>query len=64
MVGSMGCVGAAGDNAAMKSFFSLLHKNVLGRSPRATRGGRTDRDCQVDRVDLPHRRRRQSALDG
>jgi putative transposase len=29
MVGSIGPVGAAGDNAAMESFFSLLQKNVL-----------------------------------
>ena len=29
--GSMGRVGAAGDNAAMESFFSLLQKNVLDR---------------------------------
>lgn len=29
MIGSMGRVGAAGDNAAMESFFSLLQKNVL-----------------------------------
>jgi putative transposase len=27
--GSMGQVGAAGDNAAMESFFSLVQKNVL-----------------------------------
>src|SRR4051794_33759729 len=31
MTGSMGRVGAAGDNAAMESFFSLLQKNVLDR---------------------------------
>ncbi|MBD3948173.1 IS3 family transposase, partial [Nocardioides ganghwensis] len=31
MVGSMGRVGAAGDNAAMESFFALLQKNVLDR---------------------------------
>lgn len=31
MVGSIGRVGAAGDNAAMESFFSLLQKNVLDR---------------------------------
>src|SRR5690606_7153553 len=29
--GSMGKVGAAGDNAAMESFFALLQKNVLDR---------------------------------
>jgi transposase InsO family protein len=31
MVGSMGRVGAAGDNAAMESFFSLLQENVLNQ---------------------------------
>jgi putative transposase len=31
MVGSMGRVGAAGDNAAMESFFALLQKNLLNR---------------------------------
>jgi transposase InsO family protein len=37
MVGSMGQVGAADDNAAMESFFSLLQKNVLNRRRWATR---------------------------
>jgi putative transposase len=37
MVGSMGRVGAAGDNAAMESFFRLLQKNVLNRQPWTTR---------------------------
>jgi putative transposase len=37
MVGSMGRVGAAGDNAAMESFFALLQKNVLDRQSWATR---------------------------
>jgi len=37
MVGSMGRVGAAGDNAAMESFFALLQKNVLNRGSWATR---------------------------
>lgn len=31
LVGWMGRVGAAGDNAAMESFFALLQKNVLNR---------------------------------
>ncbi len=31
LVGSMDRVGAAGDNAAMESFFALLQKNVLNR---------------------------------
>lgn len=35
--GSMGRVGAAGDNAAMESFFALLQKNVLDTRRWATR---------------------------
>ncbi|QIM16370.1 IS3 family transposase [Leucobacter insecticola] len=35
--GSMGRVGACGDNAAMESFFSLLQKNVLDRKAWRTR---------------------------
>lgn len=35
--GSMGRVGACGDNAAMESFFSLLQKNVLDRKRWHTR---------------------------
>jgi putative transposase len=37
MVGFMGRVGAAGDNAAMESFFSLLQRNVLDRQSWNTR---------------------------
>lgn len=37
MVGSVGRVGAAGDNAAMESLFSLLQNNVLNRRSWATR---------------------------
>ena len=37
MVGSMGQVGSAGDNAAMESFFALLQRNVLDRRAWATR---------------------------
>lgn len=37
MVGSMARVGAAADNAAMKSFFSLLRKDILNRRPRVCR---------------------------
>jgi transposase InsO family protein len=37
LAGSMGRVAAAGDNAAMESFFSLLQKNVLDRQVWATR---------------------------
>jgi len=37
MVGSMGRTGAAGDNAAMESFWSLLQKKVLNQHAWATR---------------------------
>ncbi|WP_422120177.1 IS3 family transposase [Microbacterium ginsengiterrae] len=37
MVGSMGRVGAAGDNAAMESFWSLVQTNVLNQQRWATR---------------------------
>lgn len=37
LVGSMGRVGAAGDNAAMESFFALLQKNVLNTRTWTTR---------------------------
>jgi transposase InsO family protein len=37
MAGSMGKVGAAGDNAAMESFFALLQTNVLDRQVWSTR---------------------------
>ena len=61
MVGSMGRVGAAGDNAAMESFFSLLQKNVLDRRPWATR--EELRIAIVRWIERTyHRRRRQSAL--
>jgi transposase InsO family protein len=61
MVGSMGRVGAAGDNAAMESFFALLQKNVLNRRTWATR-----EDLRIAIVTwierTYHRRRRQAAL--
>ena len=61
MVGSMGRVGAAGDNAAMESFFSLLQKNVLDRRVWDTR-----EDLRIAIVTwierTYHRRRRQAAL--
>jgi putative transposase len=37
LVGSMGRIASAGDNAAMESFHSLLQKNVLDRHRWATR---------------------------
>jgi putative transposase len=61
MVGSMGRVGAAGDNAAMESFFSLLQKNVLDRHPWRTR--EELRIAIVKWIERTyHRRRRQAAL--
>ena len=61
MVGSMGRVGAAGDNAAMESFFALLQKNVLDRRSWATR-----EDLRIAIVTwierTYHRRRRQPGL--
>ena len=40
LVGSMGRVGACGDNAAMESFFALLQENALDRQRWQTRLGR------------------------
>jgi transposase InsO family protein len=61
MLGSMGQVGSAGDNAAMESFFSLLQKNVLNRQSRATRDElRIAIVTWIERT--YHRRRRQTAL--
>jgi len=45
-------VGAAGANAAMESFFSLLQKNVLNRQTWATPRGAPDRDRDLDRKDV------------
>jgi putative transposase len=61
MLGSMGQVGSAGDNAAMESFFSLLQKNVLNRQPWETREQlRIGIVTWIERT--YHRRRRQNAL--
>ncbi len=61
LVGSMGRVGACGDNAAMESFFSLLQKNVLDRQRWATREDL--RLAIVSWIDKKyHRKRRQDAL--
>jgi putative transposase len=61
MVGSMGKVGAAGDNAAMESFFALLQKNVLDRRRWETR--QELRIAIVTWIERTyHRRRRQAAL--
>jgi len=61
MVGSMGRVGAAGDNAAMESCFSLLQRNVLNRQVWDTR--EELRIAIVTWIERTyHRRRRQDAL--
>ena len=61
MVGSMGQVGSAGDNAAMESFFALLQKNVLDRQSWATRDElRIEIVTWIERT--YHRRRRQARL--
>lgn len=57
----MGRVGAAGDNAAMESFFALVQKNVLNRRTWDTR-----EDLRIAIVTwierTYHRRRRQERL--
>lgn len=61
MVGSMGQVGSAGDNAAMESFFALLQKNVLDRHRWETRDElRIAIVTWIERT--YHRRRRQARL--
>ncbi|MGV9976041.1 IS3 family transposase [Nocardia beijingensis] len=61
MAGSMGRVGAAGDNAAMESFFALLQKNVLDRRSWCSR--EELRIAIVTWIERTyHRRRRQAAL--
>ena len=61
LVGSMGQVGAAGDNAAMESFFALLQNNVLNRQRWTTRDElRIAIVTWIERT--YHRRRRQAGL--
>lgn len=61
LCGSMGRVGACGDNAAMKAFFAVLQRNVLDRQRWATRA-----DLRLAIVawiePTYHRRRGQRAL--
>ncbi len=61
LVGSMGQVASAGDNAAMESFFALLQKNVLNRRRWATR-----HELRIAIITWTertyHRRRRQERL--
>ena len=57
----MGRVGAAGDNAAMESFFALLQKNILDRRTWTTR--EAVRIAIVTWIERTyHRRRRQDRL--
>lgn len=61
LVGSMGQVASAGDNAAMESFFALLQKNVLDRRRWTTR--EQLRIAIVTWIERTyHRRRRQARL--
>ena len=61
MLGSMGRVGACGDNAAMESFFALLQKNVLNSRRWTTRAElRLTIVTWIERT--YHRRRRQDRL--
>jgi putative transposase len=61
LTGSMGRVGACGDNAAMESFFALLQNNVLDRRRWATR--QELRLAIVVWIEATyHRRRRQTRL--
>ena len=66
LLGSMGRVGAAGDNAAgdnaaMESFFALLQKNVLNQRSWATRAEL--RRAIIHWIEAAyHRRRRQRRL--
>jgi putative transposase len=62
MAGSAGKGGAAGDNAAMESFFSLLQKNVLDRRVWATR--EELRSMIVTWIERTYHRRRRQALLG
>lgn len=57
----MGRVGAAGDNAAMESFYSLLQNNVFDAQPWATREELRLRIVRwIERT--YHRRRKQQGL--
>jgi putative transposase len=61
LIGSMGRVGACGDNAAMESFFALLQNNVLDRQRWRTRDDlRLAIVTWIERT--YHRRRRQQRL--
>ena len=60
--GSMGRVAAAGDNAAMESFFALLQKNVLNQRRRWTTRAELRYEIVVWIEHTYNRRRRQRVL--
>ena len=62
LTGSMGRVAAAGDNAAMESFYSLLQKNVLNRRRRWRTRNELSYEIVVWIEHTYNRRRRQRAL--
>ena len=62
LTGSMGRVAAAGDNAAMESFYSLLQKNVLNRRRRWRTRSELSYEIVVWIEHTYNRRRRQRAL--
>src|SRR5699024_5472634 len=60
LIGSMRQVGAAGDNAAMESFFSLLQKNVLDRKRWRTR--ESLRIAMITWIERAHQDRKSTRL--
>jgi len=62
LTGSMGRVAAAGDNAAMESFYSLLQKNVLNRRRRWRTRSELAYEIVVWIEHTYNRRRQQRAL--
>lgn len=62
LIGSMGRVGACGDNAAMESFFSLLQKNVLDTKRWKTRAEL--RSAMIRWIERTYNRRRRQRILG
>jgi len=62
LIGSVGQVGAAGDNAAMESFFALLQKTVLERRRWTTR--QQLRMAIITWIEQTYRRRRRQTRIG
>ena len=63
MVGSMGQVGSAGDNAAMESFFALLQTQRARPAPLGDPRRAPHRDRHLDRTHLPPRADRPRSAD-